>query len=430
MYPNLYFFFLKTFGVEISWLRFINTFGFFVALSFFAAYWLFQKELIRKQNLGMFIPSVQEEEIGKPASAYELLVQFFIGFLLGYKMIGLFMHSSMDSFNPQHFIFSTQGSVLGGIAVGFLFASLKWFEKNKQKLPQPKTVSISIYPKDRANDILSITFVFTFIGAKLFHNLENWDTFIKDPIGEMLSFGGLTFYGGLIVAIAACYVYLRRHKISFLPMFDAVVPGLMLAYAIGRLGCQFSGDGDWGILNSAYISNIDAQVVTATPEQFQQALINNANYYTHQFDSLSQVPHYSFTARLLPTYLVAQNYPNNVISEGFNMTNCGGLYCAYLPISVFPTPLYESLMSFCLFFVLWRMRKRIKYTGQLSAIYLVLSGSERLLIEQIRVNNLYHIGGLAFTQAELIAVIFIIGGVFWYRYSFKKQFLIPTKSIV
>ena len=45
------------------------------------------------------------------------------------------------------------------------------------------------------------------IGAKIFHNLENFDLFLKDPVGQLISFSGLTFYGGLIGGAMGVCVY-------------------------------------------------------------------------------------------------------------------------------------------------------------------------------------------------------------------------------
>jgi phosphatidylglycerol:prolipoprotein diacylglycerol transferase len=79
--------------------------------------------------------------------------------------------------------------------------------------------------------------------------LENWDRFVKDPIDNLIGFSGLTFYGGLICGGAGCYICANKNGIKPLTMLDIGGPGMMLAYAVGRIGCQMSGDGDWGIPN-------------------------------------------------------------------------------------------------------------------------------------------------------------------------------------
>ena len=85
--------------------------------------------------------------------------------------------------------------------------------------------------------------------VKLFHNLENIGEFIADPMGQLMAFSGLTFYGGLIAGAFAVIWYGRKYNIKPLNLADAAAPGLMLAYGVGRIGCQLSGDGDWGVTN-------------------------------------------------------------------------------------------------------------------------------------------------------------------------------------
>jgi len=97
---------------------------------------------------------------------------------------------------------------------------------------------------------------------------------------------------------------------------------------------------------------------------------------------------------------------------GARIPGCDGEdYCNHLPIPVFPTPIYETLICLGLFFILWAIRKRLKTPGNLFAIYLILNGAERFMIEHIRVNSKYNIFGLHPTQAELISGGLVIAGV-------------------
>jgi prolipoprotein diacylglyceryltransferase len=99
------------------------------------------------------------------------------------------------------------------------------------------------------------------------------------------------------------------------------------------------------------------------------------------------------------------------VGEGMHISGCRGPYCYELVEGVFPTPLYEIVASILLFVFLWSIKKRIKIPGMLAAIYLVVNGLERFLVEQIRVNTEYNIFGFHPTQAELIAAAMIIGGI-------------------
>ena len=126
MYPNLYYAFKDIFGVQWNWLRVFNSFGFFVAIAFIAAAIVLTKELKRKERLGVLHYEEQAITVGKPASIGELLLNFILGFLLGYKIIGLFVSDSALAQDPQAFIFSSEGSMPIGLLLGFLFAGIKW----------------------------------------------------------------------------------------------------------------------------------------------------------------------------------------------------------------------------------------------------------------------------------------------------------------
>ena len=82
-----------------------------------------------------------------------------------------------------------------------------------------------------------------------------------------------------------------------------------------------------------------------------------------------------------------------------------------LPVPVFPTPLYETIICLILFFVLWKLRKHVKTPLRLFGIYLILNGSERFTVELLRINQTYNFLGLSLTQAQIIAVFLVIFGL-------------------
>ncbi|MEY2902823.1 MAG: hypothetical protein RLY89_1929 [Bacteroidota bacterium] len=368
MYPNLYYASKDLFGIELSGLKLINSFGFFVALCFIISAWVLTLELRRKQQQGLFSYTEEKIVIGAPASILDLVLNFLLGFVFGYKIIGAF--TIPDALNdPQSFILSSKGNLLLGILVGLFFAGLKWYEKHKQQLDKPEERMVRIWPHDRVGDLLIYAAGFGFLGAKIFHNLENWNDFAKDPIGALLSFSGLTFYGGLICAGAAIMLYARRIKLPIVHLVDAFAPILMLGYAIGRIGCQVSGDGDWGIAN-------------LNPKPFSW----------------------------LPDWLWAYQYPHNVVGEGVPIPGCTGPYCNQLVPAVYPTALYEVILCSLIFALLWSIRKKNKVPGQLFGIYLMFNGMERFLIESIRVNTKYESLPFQPTQAQIISVsLFLVG---------------------
>jgi phosphatidylglycerol---prolipoprotein diacylglyceryl transferase len=438
MYPNLYFVFNDWFGWKINAFKIFYTFGIFVALSFIVAAYLFTLELKRKEKQGLLLPREETITTGQPASIYSLFINGLIGFIFGYKLIGAFVASRQSGLDLQDYIFSSRGSWLGGLILAAVLAYLKYKEKDKQKLAKPEKRIIRIWPHDRVGDIVIFALVFGIIGAKIFDNLENWDRFIQDPVANLIAPSGLTFYGGLICATIAILIYARKKGIGLLYLIDAAAPALMIAYAIGRMGCQTAGDGDWGIFNSAYISDVPGHVVPATPEQFQEKLRENSTYFLNgtvtdgpgvstmvtdrHEESLDKVPHKSFRGpKFLPTWMFAFTYPHNVNEDGILLPGCQGKYCRALPQPVFPTPFYEIVACFILFAVLWLIRKRIKVPGVLFCVYLILNGVERFLVETIRVNTTYSIFGIHPTQAELISAALVITGIIGIIYFSRKE---------
>lgn len=383
MYPNLYYAFKDLMGVDWPFLRFFNTFGFFVALAFGAAATSLSYELRRKSKQGLFRPEETTILVGKPASLQDILFNFLLGFLLGFKLLALFLLDKDQIVDPPSFIFSGEGNFPLGLLLGLFFAIMKWREKEKQKLEKPEKRIIRIWPEDRVGDITLLALVFGLAGAKLFDIFENWSDFLKRPSDYLFSPAGLTMYGGLICAAIAIGVYARRHKIGFVNLSDAIAPGLMLAYGIGRFGCQFSGDGDWGVVSD-----------------------------------LSTKPF------LLPDWAWSYTYPHNVIEAGIPIPGCEGPYCNALPAGVYPTALYEAVGSILLAFVLFYLKNQIKVSGILFSIYLIFNGLERFAIEKIRVNNQLDILGFHPTQAEVISSFLFLTGLalaFYLKQSHKTS---------
>jgi phosphatidylglycerol:prolipoprotein diacylglycerol transferase len=298
-------------------------------------------------------------------------------------------------------------------------------KSTKQKV----TKQVMVYPHERVSTILMIAAIGGLVGAKIFNAFETWDYFIQDPIGSLFSRSGLTFYGGLILATILLYFYARKIKISFAVLCDTAAPALILAYGIGRLGCHFSGDGDWGIFNSAYISDATGALTATSKDGFQQMLHTFPEWFMRYGDvknmnELSAIPHAFVSApSWLPNWFLGMNYAHNVNNEGILMVSCTGNYCSVLPVSVFPTALYEAIVCIgVLFPFLWLIRTRINQPLHLFGIYLIINGLERFFVEKIRVNYKYDWGFIHPTQAEIISTCLVIIGVgILLFYKNKKQ---------
>ncbi|MCS7082011.1 MAG: prolipoprotein diacylglyceryl transferase [Bacteroidetes bacterium] len=211
-------------------------------------------------------------------------------------------------------------------------------------------------PSEVVGNLALIAAATGLVGAKLFHIWEYWDLFRARPWEMLFSPGGLTFYGGLITGALGVVWALRRYRIPIKPAADAIAPGLMLAYGVGRIGCHLAGDGDWGIPAD----------LAAKPDW-------------------------------LPTWLWAETYPRAIVGPP--------------EVPVYPTPLYEFFLCTLFFGLLWVLRRHPYRFGWLFSLYLVLNGLERFLIEQIRVNPRFSFFGWQVTQAELIALLLMLGGL-------------------
>jgi len=339
MYPNFQYLLHALTGVPMpAWLSVLKTFGFFVAMAFLAAAKVTTEELKRKERQGLLKPVLKKMKV-------------------------------------------------------------------KQKQEDGTTITEEretlVYPHMLITEIVFAAAIGGIIGAKVFNAFETWSDFIADPVGSLISPSGLTFYGGFIVATLVLFYYTRRYKIPFKHMCDAAAPAIMLAYGIGRLGCQFAGDGDWGIYNTAYVAQANGDLRAATPA--------DSTYIFSMIDHRQSA--HIVAPSGVPRWLVAMNYPHNIGEEGFNMANCEGEYCRALPVAVFPTPIYESTAGILLFGLMWALRRKLKKPLQMFALYLLLAAVERFLVELVRVNSRYNWGFIQPTQAEVISVILFVTGI-------------------
>lgn len=206
-------------------------------------------------------------------------------------------------------------------------------------------------------DLVSIAVLAGIVGARVFHILDAPAQFLARPASMIFTTSGFSIYGGICFGVIAGILWLRSKRLPVAPMLDAAAPALMLSYGVGRLGCQLSGDGDWGI----------AANMALKPDW-------------------------------LPDWLWTQTYDGNILGQVIPEPG------------VYPTPVYEAVMAALLFCVLLVLRRDSNRPGFLFSAYLMLAGFERLLIEKIRVNLDHGVFGLQLTQAEAISTALIVAG--------------------
>jgi phosphatidylglycerol:prolipoprotein diacylglycerol transferase len=198
-------------------------------------------------------------------------------------------------------------------------------------------------PVDWAYEMTFSALVGGLIGARINYVIEHWDDVSDDLLGNLFSGTGLTWYGGAIGGAIAVFIWAWYRGFLGTALLDLAAPCLALGYAIGRIGCQLSGDGDYG----------------------------------QEWDG--------------PW---AMAYPDGTVPT---------------EEEVHPTPVYEMLAMGGVAYLLWRLRNRLT-GGRLFALYLVLAGLERFLVEFIRRNQDVALG---LTEAQLISVAMIVAGGIW-----------------
>jgi len=379
MFPDLSYILHYLFGTQPdNAFSIVKTFGLLLVAALLTGAYILFLELRRKEKEGVLKPVKETVIEGEPPKTWDIISNVLLGFFLGFKFLYISQNFPEFKLDPAAIVLSLKGNWIGGLLGGLLFGGLKYWEQKKAQLPKPKKTVVDVYPHERIGEVTIIAAIAGVIGAKIFAMVEDLDLVfsgqlsVSDFIAQFFSGSGLAIYGGLIVAFTACYIYLKRKNIPPIHVMDGVAPALMVAYGVGRLGCHFSGDGDWGIVNNM-----------PRPEMLA----------------------------FLPDWLWAYDYPNNVLQQGIPIEGCTFRYCNKLPEPVWPTSPYETIISFTLGGILWMLRKRIKILGLLFCIYLIFNGFERFWIEKIRVNERYDILGFTSTQAEFIAVCMMLLGV-------------------
>ncbi len=198
-------------------------------------------------------------------------------------------------------------------------------------------------PPDWAYEIAFSALVGGLVGSRLDYVLQNLDRARGDLLGTLFGGTGLVWFGGLVGGAIGVLIWARVRGFLRLGLLDLCAPPLAIGYAIGRLGCQLSGDGDYGVPSD------------------------------------------------LPW---AMPYPEGTVPT---------------TEPVHPTPIYETLAMGLAGLVLWHLRDRFR-PGVLFAIYLMIAGVERFLIEFIRRNEPLAVG---LTTAQLISILLVVAGAAW-----------------
>ncbi len=222
------------------------------------------------------------------------------------------------------------------------------------------------YDEKLSSDIIFWAAVGGVLGAKVYYLIENLDKVINsyDPISMIFSGAGLVFLGGLAGAVICVSFILKKNQVPWLQFANIIAPLIFLGYAIGRIGCFLVGD-DYGIPSSL-------PWAMSFPEGIPPTTMNTF---------INQYP-----------WIDVSKYSTEILT-------------------VHPTQIYEAIICFLFFVVLWYYRHSSVLKHKLFFIYLILAGLERFLIEFLRTNEKYFLE--IFSGAQLISIILIIIGAYF-----------------
>ena len=102
-------------------------------------------------------------------------------------------------------------------------------------------------PPDWAYEMIFAGLVGGVVGSRIDYLLQNWDEVSGDLLGNVFSGSGLVWFGGLVGGAIGVVLWAWRRGFLSAQLFDVAAVPLALGYAVGRVGCQLSGDGDYGV---------------------------------------------------------------------------------------------------------------------------------------------------------------------------------------
>ncbi len=175
MYPTLYHAVKDLIGLEIPFLKLLNSFGFFVVLAFITAAYTLSLEIKRMNDEGIMQPVLKSVKRGVSPGIMAYIGSGLMGFLLGFKFIYVFIKGGAVLSDPPAFLFSTEGSLVGGLLLAGLFVWLRFREWKKEQVlfPEPKEVEHLISAREHANSVAIQAAIWGFLGAKLFFIFED-----------------------------------------------------------------------------------------------------------------------------------------------------------------------------------------------------------------------------------------------------------------
>ncbi len=254
---------------------------------------------------------------------------------------------------------------------------------------------------ERFVDLALIALFAGVVGARLSYVLENFSSYFGEGIGLgeglgaaiNLRRGGLTYYGGFLLATPACLLFAYWKKIPLLRGMDVIAPCLVLGLAIGRIGCFLNGC-CWGVVCERPVGISFPYESPAYESHVESGLIKPPSALVKGIDVESGA------VVLVPRKDALLN----------PLTREAALRERSLPVHA--TQLYSTAAALGICGVcLWAFSRRWK-VGRVFALMLVLEGGSRFLIEQLRTNEvLMKIGSVELTYSMVVGLGLVLAGV-------------------
>lgn len=202
------------------------------------------------------------------------------------------------------------------------------------------------------------------VGARLYYVIFQWEYYSKDLTKIFnLREGGLAIYGGIIAAVIAGYIVIKKRKANFPLIADTAAPAMILGQCVGRWGNFFNREAFGQYSDGLFAMQLPVSAVRSSE-------------------------------------ITTEMWENVVVLDGVSY------------IQVHPTFLYESMWNLCLLIIVLIYYKHRKFNGEVFLLYMMGYGIGRFWIESLRTDQLL-LPGIGYPVSKVLAAVLVVGALTW-----------------